>query len=175
MAMTNLPEMFVPHAWRMLQRPPAVSDKLLGPKLQAFATYFERTWIGGSFPASLWTHYDHTGPRTTNNAEGWHNSMNHTFGVSHPSLTTFLNWLHKYQFEIQCRGLQLTAGRAAKPRAPVYVKLDNDIMRAKMELSLRLGRLFLNAFSMPVPSFWQLIDHELSCYLAHVAYLSGIA
>jgi hypothetical protein len=174
MAMTNLPAIFVPHAWKMLQTPPAVADPQLAQKLLTFADYFERTWISGSFPASLWTHYDHTGPRTTNNAEGWHNSINHSFGVSHPSITTFLNWLHKYQFEVQCRGLQLAAGRPAKSRAAVYVKLDEDIMQAKVDFSLRLGYVFINTFPNPTSSDWQFIEQEISCYLARVAYLSGI-
>lgn len=172
MAMSNLPAMFVPYAWRMLRSPPLVADQQLGQKLQSFARYFERTWICGSFPTSLWTHYDHIGPRTTNNAEGWHNSINHTFGIAHPSLTTFLNWLQKYQFQVQCRGLQLEAGRPGKPRAAVYVKLDEDLMRAKTDLSLRIGHVFLSIFPSPVA--WQCIEWELSQYLARVAYLSGI-
>jgi hypothetical protein len=150
-----------------------VPDALLTIKLEEFASYFDRTWMAGSLPPSLWTHYDHTGPRTTNNAEGWHNSMNHTFGVSHPSTTTFLNWLHNYQFEVQCRGVQLAAGRVPKPRSSVYMKLDEDIMRAKVNLSLRLGQHFMNIFIDPM--MWAKIEGELLQYLAHVAYLCGIS
>jgi len=174
MAVSNLPVMFVHHAWRTLGTPPLlqVPNAQLSSKLQAFATYFDNTWMTGSFPATLWTHYDNAGPRTTNNAEGWHNSLNHTFGVSHPSTTTFLNWLHKYQFEVQCRGLQLAAGRSPKPRSPAYVKLDEDIMKAKVTLNLRLGHNFLNIFVDPM--MWANIERELLHYLAHVAYLCGI-
>jgi len=132
MALTLLPDNFVHYAWQMLQMPPAVSDPLLYQKLIAFSAYFNRTWISGSFPPSLWTHYDHDGPRTTNHAEGWHNSLNHTFGMPHPSLTSFLNWLQTHQFSVQCRGLQLASGRRPKLRAPKYVKLDSDIMTPKL-------------------------------------------
>ena len=174
MAMSNLPEMFVPHAWRVLRSPPQlqIPDASLTGKLQAFAAYVDRKWMTGSFPPSLWTHYDHAGPRTTNNAEDWHNSMNHTFGVSHPSMTTFLNWLHKYQFEVQCRGIQLAAGRAPKPREPKYVKLDEDIMLAKVKLNLRVGQLFLNIGVDPM--MWAKVEWELVHYLAYVAYLCGV-
>jgi hypothetical protein len=172
MAMSSLPEMFVTHSWRILQTPPAVSDLQLASKMQAFSTYVDKTWMKGSFPAALWTHYDHVGPRTTNNAEGWHNSMNHTFGVSHPSTTTFLNWLHKYQFQVQCRVLQLTAGRPPKVRPATYIKLDQDILRSKINLSQRLGLHFLN--TLIDPTMWQKIECELLHYLGHVAYLSGI-
>jgi hypothetical protein len=143
--------------------------------MQALASYFERTWMNGAFPPSMWTHYDHTGPRTTNNAEGWHNSLNHTFSIPHPSTTTFLNWLQKYQFEVQCRGLQLAAGRPAKQRSPIYVKLDNDIMQAKISLSMRIGHVFLRHFPCSTDSVaLTSIERELWDYLGHVAYLSGI-
>ena len=172
--MMNLPEIFVPHAWRFLRTPPPVADPQLAGKMQALVVYFERTWMTDSlsyrsFPAPLWSHYDHTWPRTTNNAEGWHNSMNHIFGVSHPSQTSFLNWQHRNQFEVQCRGLQLAAGRSAKPREAKYVKLDQDIMQAKVILSMRLGNIFLQ-----FPTDWGRVEWELSMYLAHVAYLCGI-
>ena len=54
----------------------------------------------------------------------------------------------------------------------VYVKLDEDIMRAKVNLNLRLGRNFLNICVHPM--MWARIECELMQYLAHVAYLSGI-
>lgn len=126
----------------------------------------------GSFPASLWTHYDHIGPRTTNNAEGWHNSLNSIFGVSHPSATTFVNWLNKYQFEVQCRGLQLAAGRQPKPQAQIYARLNEQILQAKVNLSLRIGQHFMNI--LVDPNMWEKINHELSEYLSRTAYLAGI-
>ena len=69
--------------------------------------YFDRTWVNGDFPPSLWTHYDNVGLKTTNIAEGWHNGLNSRFGKSHLSLHVFLDWLQKYQFEVQCRGYNL--------------------------------------------------------------------
>jgi len=34
--------------------------------------------------------------------------------MPHPSLTSFLNWLHKYHFEVhKCRGIQLAAGQVS--------------------------------------------------------------
>ena len=57
------------------------------------------------------SHYDYLGPRTTNVAEGWHNGLNSSFGMPHPSLRVFLDWLQKHQYEVQCRGIQLAAGQ----------------------------------------------------------------
>ena len=96
----------------------------------------------------------------------------HEFGVSHPSSRTFLNWLQQFQVGVQCRGLQLLAGRSAKPRSTVYMNLTADIMSAKVDLSLKLGNIFVNIF--PDTSAWQVLNVELSTYLRRVAYLCGV-
>ena len=78
-------------------------------------------WISGQFDQELWTHFDHSGPRTTNLAEGYHNSLNKKFGMPHPSLRSFLDWLQKAQFEVQCQVIQLSASQPAKQKSAVYV------------------------------------------------------
>ena len=112
MGMTLLPVVFIPHAWEYLRSPPFVDDGGLYSKMMAFSAYFDRTWMNGSFSTQLWSHYDNIGPRTTNLAEGWHNQLNHSFGMPHPSSRNFLHWLQKCQFEVQSREIQLAAGRA---------------------------------------------------------------
>ena len=103
--------------------------------------------------------------RTTNHAEGWHNSQNHTLGISHPSPRTFLNWLQQHHFYIQCRDLQLQAGRSPKKRSPVYmyVRLDQDIVNAKVKLSLNIGQIFAYSFTPigPNTNAWHLVGNEL--------------
>jgi len=84
------------------------------------------------------SHYDNLGPRTTNIAEGWHNGLNSRFGMPHPSLRVFLDWLQKTQYEVQCRGIQLAADRSPKPRKASYVNLDGRLWAAKVEYSLDL-------------------------------------
>ena len=81
-------------------------------KIKAFALYFERTWINGSYPVSLWTHFDNCGPRTMNFAEG--------FLMPNPSMRNFMNWLQKFQNEIQFRQMQFNAGRSVKPRPALF-------------------------------------------------------
>ena len=100
---------------------------------------------------------------------GWHNSLNFTFGVSHPSPRTFLNWLPKCQFESQTRGIQLLSGRPAKPRDPRYVQLDKNLERAKIQLNLRVGQLFVTVF--PDDRIWDLLNHELTDFLKYISYL----
>ena len=110
----------------------------------------------------MWSHFDNLGPRTTNLAEGWHSGLNTSLGVAHPSLRAFLDWLQRYQFEIQCRVLQLLAGCPAKERRAVYVKVDNDIAAAKLRYSTNIGHVFCYIFP---PSFVQL---KLSSYVCPV-------
>ena len=38
----------------------------------------------------------------------------------HPSLRSFLDWLQKNQYEVQCRGIEIGAGRLTKSRNPVF-------------------------------------------------------
>ena len=108
MAMTMLPAFAIPLMWEHMRFPPKSGDLLTDAKSSSFAAYVGSTWIDGEFPPSMWSHFDNLGPRTTNLAEGWHNGLNSSLGVSHPSLRTFLDWLQRYQIEIQCRGIKTT-------------------------------------------------------------------
>jgi len=146
MAMTALPTFAVPLVWDWLKVPPSV-DPHTDAKDRSLADYFERTWMSGDFPASLWTHYDNVGPCTTNVAEGWHNGLNSRFGMAHPTLRLFLDWLQQYQFEVQCRGMQLKAGNPPKQRSSaVYVKLDEELWKAKTSFSVQYGHIFCDVY-----------------------------
>ena len=114
MSLRILPAFAVPMALSWLRESPPSGDPAADLKARAVSMCFDRTWVNGDFPPSLWTHYDNLGPKTTNIAEGWHNGLNSGFGMPHQSLRVFLDWLQKYQFEVQCRGIQLAAGRPAK-------------------------------------------------------------
>jgi len=169
MAMTLLPAFAIPLIWQVLQHPPVTGNLVLDAKTGTFATYVDGTWINGSFPPSLWSHFDNLGPRTTNLAEGWHNGLNTLLGVSHPSTRTFLDWLQRYQFEIQSRCLQLAAGRPPKERRPAYVQVEKNIADAKLQYGLQIGQLFCYQFPSPyaMEQLW-----ALSCaYLDRVSYL----
>ena len=86
MSMSALPAFAIRQAWDWwLRFPPATGSSATDVKLQELAEYFDRTWVRGDFPPELWSHFDHNGPRTTNVAEGWHNSLNTHFGTPHPS------------------------------------------------------------------------------------------
>ena len=166
-----LPAFAVPLVWNKLKNAFTTGDTVLDSKLQAFAQYFNGTWVNGDFNPQLWTHFDHTGPRTTNLAEGFHNSLNSRFGMPHPSLRTFLDWLQKCQYETQCRIIQLTAGRTAKQKSAVYERLDADIQSAKLTYGLQIGTVFASVF--PDSSARPLFHQHSGDYLRRMSYLIG--
>jgi len=141
---------------------PSVCEPATHAKAQAFSDYVERTWINGDLPPSLWSHYDNLAPRTTNVAEGWHNGLNNTFGVPHPSLLVFLDWLQRQQYEVQCRSIQLAAGRSPKQRRVTYMNADAQLGTAKLEYSTMLGKIFCYIWSPCV---------LIKCCIAHLAYV----
>lgn len=167
MGLTLLPAVFVPTAWDVLKTPPYSADPDVVTKMQLFSQYFQKTWMEGSFPVTLWNHFDNTGPRTTNIAEGWHNGLNTTFGTPHPSAGTFLNWLQGAQYLVQARGIQLNAGRQPKQRSPTYRELDQRISHAKLQFGLRSGWIFVNLF----PHHQIQLEAEILSYLKHAGYL----
>ena len=80
-AIAFVPPAFVRLAWSGLQEnSPDFDNK------QSFVQYFESTWIDGSFPICSWNVYTQEGPRTNNNAEGWHSKMKKLAGKSHPNI-----------------------------------------------------------------------------------------
>jgi len=169
LSLTVLPNFVIPLAWEWLKVPPPSGQSDVDAKAAALALYVERTWIFGDFQPSLWSHYDHNGPRTTNVAEGFHNGMNSRFGMPHPSLRLFLDWLQKCQYEVQCRLIQLDAGRPPKPRVPKYVKLDADISLAKYKFGMDIGQIF--AYMFPRPLAWVHLQTATINFLNYSSHL----
>jgi len=87
-------------------------------------------------------------------------------------MTSFMDWLQKLQFEIQCRLLQLAAGRAPKQRAAVYVKVDGDIQAAKLQYNQNIGYVFACVF--PRDDAWPMFHEHTRNYLSRVSYLIGV-
>ena len=171
MSMSMIPAWAIPFVWSRLQFPPTTVDAATYAKLLELAGYFDNTWVNGDFPPTLWSHYDNVGPRTTNHAEGFHNSLNVKFGMPHPSLRSFLNWLQKAQYEVQCRIIQLEAGRQPKARQATYVQNDANIWSAKLRYSMRIGRIFSCLF--PHPQAWEEFHTASMDYMRHCSYMLG--
>ena len=161
----------LPLIWSSLQLPPTTTPDM-DTKAGAVAKYFDSTWITGDFPPSMWSHFDHEGPRTTNLAEGLHNSLNSRFGMPHPSMRMFMDWLQKCQFETQCRELQLSAGRPPKQRNSVYKNNDAAIAEAKLKYGISIGQLF--AYNFPQGDSWTQFRSFTFEYLGGIGFRIGV-
>ena len=171
MSMTMLPAFAIPMAWSCLSNPPFAGDSDVDGKTRTFAVYVGATWITGDYPPTLWSHFDNLGPRTTNLTEGWHNGINSRFGMPHPSLRCFLDWLQKCQFEVQFRGIQLLAGRPPKQKLPVYQKVNEELAAAKLRYNMNSSSVFVHVF--PSENAWPIFYQMTIDYLSHISHLVG--
>ena len=57
-------------------------------RVESFATYIDQTWMNGNFRPRMWNYYAHTGPRTNNHLEGWHNRMKRISRKAHTPIST---------------------------------------------------------------------------------------
>ena len=87
----------------------------------------------------------------------------------HPSLRPFLDWLQKYQYEVQSHGLQLLAGRSPKSRPAAYVQVDADLWAAKVDYSMEYGNLFVYGFI--TPAIVRKFRAATEKYLSRVCYV----
>ena len=96
---------------------------IIGP----LVTYFESTWIFGTYPLELWNVYNCTvlgDPRTNNNSEGGNNAINLCFGTSSPIMPKFVEKLQLYNYEQETKLEQLF-----RCRNPNRVPRTSEVIR----------------------------------------------
>ena len=49
-------------------------------------TYFQDSWLNGSFPIQSWIHCGNERPRTNNHVQGWDSKINAVAGKTHPNV-----------------------------------------------------------------------------------------
>ena len=103
------------------------------PALQQLCTYYQETWLSGSFPPALWNVSQET-VRTNNSVEGWHNKLNRSIGKIHPNVFELLTHLKKEQRETEITARQASLGAAPPVRRRRYRELDEKIQRLQKEL-----------------------------------------
>ena len=151
-------------------------------KINAFTLYFERMCITGSYPVRLWTHFDNGGPRTSNIAERWHNSLNHRFEMQHP-VTPVRTELHELAIEVPIRDsvppMRLNAWRSVEPRSAVYELSDNRTQNTKCDFGQSIWWIFAAPFTdalgypvgLSLHARLKLLNAEILQYLGRVSHL----
>jgi len=102
------------------------------PDVTRFTDYVTETWVEGR---RGWNHFDNTGPRTTNNAEGWHSKLNRLCRSAHPNIYSLLRLLQRIQASNEVRLVQLRAGGKQRPRERKYRQLDDRLRLLKQRLT----------------------------------------
>jgi len=162
-----MPALPMPLAWLWLYVPMSV-DPMTDVKTLRLAEYTSSRQgsIQSDFPSMMWTHFA-LGRCTTHVAERFLNGVNGRFGTAHLSMRMFLEWLQKFELEVQSRGLQLLAGRPPKQRPEFYT--SNGTTTCGPQAAIQ---------SSVWPDFLQLSLQHYSLQRFHVAtahYLSRVS
>ncbi len=112
---------------------PVLNDPRQDQALADFVQYFTQWWLRLDF-IRMWNHHQNPGPRTTNHAEGWHNSLSTKLPHLHPDLGLFIfhaqRWHNADRIRIQNLKNQVP-GFDPRPRRPRDIQNDLQILQAK--------------------------------------------
>ena len=93
--------------------------------------YFQQTWITGNFPTAMWNVFTLDGPRTNNNAEGWHSKIRKLAGKAHPNIYEAVSLFKAEQAATEVTLLQLAGGGLPKRRRRKYRQHEQRILTIK--------------------------------------------
>ena len=137
-----------------------------------FVSYFYQEWLSSDAKISQWNHFNTVGPRTTNNAEGYHSLLKHSFSGIHPALNTFLSWLQKRQFIVQSYIISLNAGTSApRTRKEKYIQIDNQMDNLKAHFIERYD--WITNYAIIEPFRTESFINCMYVYCHVVSYLFG--
>ena len=123
MAIAFLPTHKIQETFQTLQQQPAVDGN---NQLQRFFSYYEDTWLNGTFPLEMWNVHQAT-VRTNNMVEGWHSKLNRYVRRVHPNLHQLLNELKKEQAMTEVSLQRARLGGRPAPRRQKYVRIDEQV------------------------------------------------
>ena len=138
-------------------------DEILFKKFNTLIKYFEQNYIGElkrgrgigrkepRFPHEIWNVYDRCiedMPRTNNNIEGWHNSLQKTI-KRNPSIYHFIDSIKLEQNNTDFIIKQLDTGIVPK-RLANYVKVDQRIKEIIKEYKSENLSVYLHNLSLVI-------------------------
>ena len=104
-------------------------------RVESFAIYIDQTWMNGNFRPRMWNYYAHTGPRTNNHLEGWHNRMKRILRKAHPNLYEILELFQREQADTEVAIQQLEVGGVRKPKRKKVIRREDKIKSLADELT----------------------------------------
>lgn len=178
-ALAMLPPVLIRPAFEVVVgMPPDQQNPNAYDNLLAFRQYFRTTWLDGRYSTNVWCHWDNTGPRTTNHAEGYHSRLNRTdLRDNNLAMKNFLHLLQPMHNRDCIRVRQLRQFAVpSTPRHPTYVALDARIETAKQNLLNACGDIW------NIPDFaieavhgndFQRLMFEIHTYLRYMRHMIG--
>ena len=142
-----------------LNNVPETGDRLIDLALKSFIKYFRQQRMSR---LNLWNQFSNSGPRTTNNAEGFHSGLRSTFLNRHPPLGEFLFTIQKISNSYDRRIRMLEEGMDfPKNRREIDVWVDGQIENEKNVL---------------LTHFWNgIVQHNsLLDYTRRISHLIGL-
>ena len=103
-AIAFVPSNFVRVAWDGLKTEIPDHDKM-----KNYSDYFDQNWMNGQFKPCMWNYFAHSGPRTNNHLEGWHNRLKRIARKGHPNFYEVLELFQKEQAATEVTISQLQA------------------------------------------------------------------
>ena len=96
--------------------------------MDQFLEYFQDNWIEGNYPLRM-NMYSLDGPRTNNNAEGWHSKICKLAGKAHPNIYKAVELFKAEQTATEVSLMQLAVGGLPIWRRRKYRSMVNSIKR----------------------------------------------
>ena len=92
------------------------------PATFQFNEYFDKTWINGNFPLTIWNHFRSDIPRTNNNCEGYNSKLAKRAVKSHLNIYELILLFKSENANKEAHLLQLEGGQ--KPRKSRHIVED---------------------------------------------------
>ena len=95
--------------------------------IEELESYFENTWLNGSYPIDIWNYHKVDGPRMNNAVEGWHSKINHVACKPHSTIFEVVKLFKEEQATTEIELQELASGGATSTRRK-YRKRERRIV-----------------------------------------------
>ena len=113
-----------------------ISERPAGDKVEDFIRYFEKTWIKGDYPVSLWNHLNNNGPRTNNHLEGDNRKTNSEMPSETLNIYQFIDFNKILESEVFINfHRRENSCKFNTKRRPIDIKRDERIRNLKSSLT----------------------------------------
>ena len=96
-------------------------------KCSKFHEYFLDTWLCGSYPGDIWTHFNSSTPRTNNGCKGYNSRLSRRVVISHPNIYELITILKQEHANKAAFLVQLEAGHCPQKKRKLDKLVDERI------------------------------------------------